>query len=271
MLKISTYVPEVYPDLIERIWILENVDNDVQVMIPPNQYCSIIIPLQGSMYYYNGKPIEVPQLEGISLQSSSVTYPKGAKILGIRFFPYALYTFFNMLGKDVINNSVSTSLSIPPSFSDVISDLSDHSAIVEQASLWISAHFQQERYDKATLLLSYYQYFRNNDQAGSIEEFCERFHTSYATLNRHFTKYIGITPKRFERLIKFRKSLCSLMDTSDKLTSIGMNSGYFDQAHFIREFKLFMNHSPSTYNSLIKAADKETNIINYNFNIYGTD
>jgi len=54
----------------------------------------------------------------------------------------------------------------------------------------------------------------------------------------------------------------------DNLTTIGIQSGYFDQAHFIREFKMFLNQTPSDYQALIKLADRESKIINYNFKLF---
>ena len=128
--------------------------------------------------------------------------------------------------------------------------------------------FNEKNYEKSTIIRDYYQYFRGADSMISIEEYCKKNNTNYTTLNRLFTKIIGLSPKRFERLIKFRKSLCAIIDSPENLTHISVDSGYFDQAHFIREFKLFLNITPSAYQGLIKSADKESNIINYNFRLF---
>ena len=116
--------------------------------------------------------------------------------------------------------------------------------------------------------MGFYNQFRWNDETYSIESYCKKTGTNYTTLNRNFTRIVGITPKKFDRLLKFRKSLCSLIANKDNLTSIGVNSGYFDQAHFIREFKMFLNQTPSDYQALIKLADTESKIINYNFKLF---
>ena len=42
-----------------------------------------------------------------------------------------------------------------------------------------------------------------------------------------------------------RDSLSSL--EVENLTSTGYNNGFFDQSHFIKEFKSFMNETPKSY------------------------
>ena len=57
---------------------------------------------------------------------------------------------------------------------------------------------------------------------------------------------------KFERLIKFRKALDQVINAPETLSSVGVGSGYFDQPHFIKEFKYFMDMSPSEYLGLLK-------------------
>jgi AraC-like DNA-binding protein len=61
---------------------------------------------------------------------------------------------------------------------------------------------------------------------------------------RLFKEYVGITPGRFAGLSRFHKAL-GLFPTSQSLTSIALESGYYDQAHFIREFRNISGDKPS--------------------------
>ncbi len=61
---------------------------------------------------------------------------------------------------------------------------------------------------------------------------------------RLFKDYVGITPGRFAGLSRFHKAL-GLFPTSQSLTSIALESGYYDQAHFIREFRNISGDKPS--------------------------
>jgi AraC-like DNA-binding protein len=266
MLNIETYKPEIFTDLIERIWIAHNSKGAIDIMVPPNQYINVTFPLNDSKYKHNGCWISEPQIEGLSLQTTYLQYEENTKILGIRFYPHGLHSFINVVDKQIINSSIELQPYLKRTLNPITGDNSENT--LSNIYALLTELFNQRNYDKSKIIRDYYQYFRSDQSDISIEEYCHIKHTNYTTLNRHFTKIIGISPKRFERLIKFRKSLCSIIDSSQNLTKIGVNSGYFDQAHFIREFKLFLNHTPSTYQSLIKSADKESNIVNYNFRLF---
>lgn len=263
MLDIKTYKPEIFPDLIERIWIAENNDEPTELRVPPNQYVNVIFPLNNSRYSHNGKWIQKPQIEGLTLQTTCLHYVKDTKLIGIRFYPHGLHSFINISGKQIINDTID----LLPLLNDIPYILNNNDPISHVNAL-LSNLFNEKKYEKSNVVRDYYQYFRGAQSMISIEEYCKINHTNYTTLNRLFTNIIGLTPKRFERLIKFRKSLCSIIDGTENLTHIGIDSGYFDQAHFIREFKMFLSNTPSTYQGLIKSADKESNIINYNFRLF---
>ena len=252
MLNIETYKTERFPDLIERIWIAENTEKEVELMIPPNQYVNLIFALNNSTYKRDNVLIEVPQIEGIPIKNTVLIYPAGTKIIGVRFFAFGLFPFIQIQGKKLINNSLHYPLE-----TKIAKDILHHSVgdsetvLVQKVYEFLSDLFCDESYDKVLQIMDFYKQFRWNDETYSIEDYCKKTSTNYTTLNRNFTRIVGITPKKFERLIKFRKSLCSLIDNKENLTSIGVNSGYFDQAHFIREFKMFLNQTPSDYQTLV--------------------
>lgn len=269
MLKIKTYKPKLFPDLIERIWVAENHEKAIDLMIPPNQYVNLIIPLNNSAYIYENRHIDTPRIEGISLKNTFLNYPAETKLIGIRFFAFGLFPFIPVPGKQITNNSINCLRKIGmikevrESF-----DNEQEKTVIERIYDMLNDLIDSKAYEAIKPLKLFYDQFRWTDENYSIEEFCRLQGTNYTTLNRNFTRIAGISPKKFERLIKFRKSLCSLIDSDKTLTSISVNSGYFDQAHFIREFKIFLNHTPSDYQSLIKLADKDSKIINYNFRLF---
>lgn len=262
MIKIKTYKAEKYSELIERIWVLENLNSETELIIPPNQYLNLIFPINGSGYQRNQKQINTPQIEGISTQNTHYLYPTNTILIGIRFYAYGLFPFVQALGKNLLNTSIENQINNKTVQAQ--SNLSNFNFLYKL----LDSQFCEDSYQKIIPLLNFYKQYRWAEDTSNLQEFCEETHTNYTSLNRNFTKIIGISPKKFERLIKFRKSLCSLIDSKENLTSIGLHSGYFDQAHFIREFKLFLNQTPSSYKKLIELADKESQIINYNFKLY---
>lgn len=269
MLKINTYKPEVFPDLIERIWIAENNGEPVELILPPNQYVNLIFPLHNSTYRYENGIIDKPQIEGVSLKNTSLTYSTNAKLVGVRFYAYGIYPFIPLPGKEIINKSINCPLTFEETKDLIVPKTNEPvQGILQCVYDLMNKLFDHKTYEAIKPVKEFYEYYRWIGEPSSIEEYCKKEGTNYTTLNRNFTRIVGISPKKFERLIKFRKSLCNLIDSKENFTSISANAGYFDQAHFIREFKLFLKYTPSSYKALIKLADKESKIINYNFRLF---
>ena len=81
-----------------------------------------------------------------------------------------------------------------------------------------------------------------------IEELAGGLNFSRRHLERRFLGYIGLTPKRMCRIVRFL-SVFSSMKAIPRLdwADLAIASGYSDQAHLIRECKYFTGHSPLTY------------------------
>lgn len=57
----------------------------------------------------------------------------------------------------------------------------------------------------------------------------------------------GLSPTVFHKIKRFQGSLKLIARNDRPLTSIAYDCGYFDQSHFIREFKSFTGLTPSAY------------------------
>ena len=63
-----------------------------------------------------------------------------------------------------------------------------------------------------------------------------------------FKKYVGLSPKMFSRINKFQKVIQSI-EQRKKIdwSMLAYECGYFDQAHFIKEFQSFSGINPAAY------------------------
>lgn len=67
-------------------------------------------------------------------------------------------------------------------------------------------------------------------------------------LERKFLKQIGISPKQLARVIRLQTALKMLLNSeSGTLTEIAYESEYYDQAHFIKDFKDFTGTTPKEF------------------------
>lgn len=67
-------------------------------------------------------------------------------------------------------------------------------------------------------------------------------------IERRFIRQIGISPKQLGKVIRLQTALQLLLNQqSETLTEIAYESNYYDQAHFIKDFKEFTGITPKVF------------------------
>ncbi|WP_343632794.1 helix-turn-helix transcriptional regulator [Fluviicola sp.] len=79
-----------------------------------------------------------------------------------------------------------------------------------------------------------------------IRELNEQLFISQSPFEKRFRKVVGTTPKKFASIIRFNALLEDLKH-SKSLTEICYENHFFDQAHFIKEFKHFTGDTPENF------------------------
>lgn len=64
----------------------------------------------------------------------------------------------------------------------------------------------------------------------------------------HFKKHVGLNPKAFQRIVRFGEILAAVKEKETvSWSKIAADCAYYDQSHFIREFKAFCGYSPRKF------------------------
>lgn len=86
------------------------------------------------------------------------------------------------------------------------------------------------------------------DNSLQISEFCQHNNISIRKLERMFNKYVGISALTYSTINRFHNSLNQLLSNDySKLSDVAYGNGYFDQMHFIKEFKRFTGNTPKSF------------------------
>ncbi len=79
-----------------------------------------------------------------------------------------------------------------------------------------------------------------------IKELNEKLFVSQSPFEKRFRKVVGTTAKKFASIVRFNSVLDNMNETKT-LTEICYENNFFDQAHFIKNFKQFTGDTPENF------------------------
>lgn len=93
----------------------------------------------------------------------------------------------------------------------------------------------------------------------SIERISNQVGYSQKHLIQLFKEHVGMNPKSFLKIIRFQKAIQEIEQSrTANWSHVALESGYYDQAHFINDFRNFSGFTPGNY---LKAKSDFTNYI----------
>ncbi|AFD05728.1 helix-turn-helix transcriptional regulator [Solitalea canadensis] len=81
----------------------------------------------------------------------------------------------------------------------------------------------------------------------NIPSFTEQFYLSSRQFERRFKEQSGFTLKTYCRILRFHSALNEYGNKAISLTDLAYQCGYYDQSHFINDFKQFSGYTPKEY------------------------
>jgi AraC-like DNA-binding protein len=89
------------------------------------------------------------------------------------------------------------------------------------------------------------QYIYQSKGTMRMSELAKKLNTSQSPLEKRFRRIVGSSPKKFASIVRVKNILSALDEGTEELTPF--EAGYYDQAHFIKEFKKFTSETPEQY------------------------
>jgi AraC-like DNA-binding protein len=87
-----------------------------------------------------------------------------------------------------------------------------------------------------------------------LTEAAERGGLSLRQLERRFRDTIGVTPKRYARIVRFHAASEAKAHLNERAwTDIAHDLGYYDQMHMVHDFRIFAGESPTAWNKRLAA------------------
>jgi len=169
----------------------------------------------------------------------------------IRFYPYGFANFIDLPLNELCNKETP----LNQLFGDEKAELLTHSVIqadTTEERIDIVERFLIERLnDKTTIdniVKSTVDSIFLSKGSAPINSILKDDLTKRRQLERNFTKQIGLSPKQLCKVIRLQATLRMLLNlTTETLGDIAYENEYYDQAHFIKDFKEFTGITPKEF------------------------
>lgn len=171
------------------------------------------------------------------------------KVVQIYFKPFGAYKILGVPQHYFTNQSTDME-SVLPGLSDMVNKMLDEvgspEEIIKILESWLLRRLLNTEKNYVDRMAYACQLIQLSSGNLAIPELCNKIGMSQTTLRDHFKEKIGFSPKTFSRIIRFNqinKFICQHKDIN--WTELVYEFDFFDQNHFIKEFKQFFGCLPS--------------------------
>jgi len=190
-------------------------------------------------------------ISGLTNSFSDVSTFGDAGVIFVAFQPAGACHFFNFPLSEIENQSIDLSDIFFKEIKQVEEKLYSKNTLAERVNLiesFLLKRFSQVPYYDESLIRTGVQLIKQNKGQISALALSDKLSVSSKSLERKFSEYLGKTPKQFIKLIRFQETLYDISSNKNiNLTEYAYRNGYFDQSHFIRDFKLFSGYTPKEF------------------------
>jgi AraC-like DNA-binding protein len=172
------------------------------------------------------------------------------RVIGIQFQPGGAFPFLNMPAGEVANDTFALDDIWPGEAAHLHDALMGACSVEAMFTIVERALLARLRDTQALHPAIAFAIGRLARPAATIRigDLAERVGFSSRRFIELFRDQTGLTPKSFQRVRRFQRVLKTLRAGSeDNWTSLAYQSGYYDQAHFIHDFRLFAGMTPGEY------------------------
>lgn len=236
-----------HPDLadyIDTFWISEGVGKQsIKEIILPDNCVDLIFNLgekcetdNGALTMYSEKTY----LVGTMTTFKETFVDSSNKLVGVRFKPSAFSSFYSYAPLNEIKD-------ITIEFEQTLSP--DIHKIKKYATAYLNEFFLNEL---ITVKHNLFKVIKDIEIANgqiSIDTLAKQNSTTIRQLERNFKEHIGISPKEFTNIVRFRIALSKIKHKSNQqsLLDIACECGYYDHAHLSNEIKRYTGVVPSKF------------------------
>ncbi|HXV63111.1 MAG TPA: helix-turn-helix domain-containing protein [Vicinamibacteria bacterium] len=188
--------------------------------------------------------IQPPRMLVGQMDRCIVIQPTGrVDLVGVRFRPAGAHPFFRLPMSELANRFVPAEsvFRIEEGLEDSQSTESRSRALDRVLRNAVAGNEGDRDLDSVTA------WILGADGRVSVSEIARHMGVGSRQLERRFRTGVGLSPKTFTRIVRFQSIFGRAPSDVRRWAEIALDCGYYDQAHFIKDFKRFTGESPAAF------------------------
>ena len=185
---------------------------------------------------------------GLFDQKYAIAPQNDIHVLGVKFRHNGARHFFNQPLNEFRNTIVELSDAFGKTGKELEAKMFASIDEKEQVQLLDSFFLTQlkQHYSNNGVADHLVQKMQASNGAAPLKELADGIAKSERHLRRIFNEQIGLNAKNFARILRINHFL-NTFNSSESLTQSAYRLGYYDQSHFVHDFKKVTGHAPSGY------------------------
>lgn len=253
------YIPNPPLDgYIEYFFLYENLYSEhPQERFLPDGHIELVIDLREIPNFWSPEDdfakrqtVKAGWISGVHQKFSTIEAAQGASMLVVRFRPGRISPFLRMPAAEIAGQVVLLDAIWGREFRQLRQQLLNAPEPKEKFAGLEAFFLNKLRLADASHPVIDFALARLSilDTGTGIAAIAEKTGYSHKHFVSLFHKHIGVSPKVYSRILKFQQAVQLLEQNREPdWSQLAYSCGYYDQAHFINEFKTFSGLAPSFY------------------------
>lgn len=179
----------------------------------------------------------------------SISVHKNSEMLVAQFKPFGAFPFIHQPINELNDRVIPAEELFGKGVLDLRNDLlkaPTSNDKFEKMEQWLSERFDQEKTPPKDLVVLFEKL--QSESGSTYEELIADYSNTQKHLIDQFKKYVGLTPKYSQRIIRFTEILQKIQQ-KEKISwaQIAYQCGFSDQSYFIKEFNHFSGFNPQEF------------------------
>ncbi len=188
-------------------------------------------------------------VSGMHRNYISISAHQKSEMLIIQFRAYGAYPFFYIPIEEFNDQIVSAEVLFGESILHLREDILMCDTPEQKfaaVDAWLLSRLRTS-YDVPADILHILEHLQKQP-ASQYRQIIERYPKTQKHLIAQFKKYIGLTPKYYQRILRFNEVMQEIHKSKKiEWSQIAYQCNYADQSHFIKEFKHFSGFNPQQF------------------------